>query len=194
MEDKENKYSNLGENQADEQLERVLENLDGLEDRESEVKNKAKVKQRVFMQKDEMAVGKEGMFKDLAWYVGIIRKPVLVLAGLEILLYVLALFDSLKLVMTEVFDPILLLVDLIFFGWIAWQVRLKRGESLWQALVSVFLAGFGVGLIMSIFKAVWIREYWTIFNLITEPVFMGLVAVVVGLVVGLAIGRQKTKA
>ena len=87
----------------------------------------------------------------------------------------------------------MLLVDFVFFGWIAWQVRVRKGETFWQALVTVFLAGFWLGVVMSIFKALWIREYWTIFNLISEPVFMGLVAVVIGLVVSLAAGRKRIK-
>ncbi len=191
MEDnRRDKYKNYGENSAEEQLERVLNNPDGLEEKE-----KKEVEKKVFVQQpSEFGVGvKKGIFKDLDWYWQVIKKPVIILAGLEILVYGLSLFSELKLMMSEVFDPILLLVDFVFFGWIVWQVRIKKGETFWQGIVTVFLAGFALGLVMSIFKALWFREYWAIFNLITQPVFMGLVAVVIGLLVSIAIGRKRIK-
>ena len=121
----------------------------------------------------------------------LIRTPVFILAGLEISLYFLSLIPGLKFVMIEVFDPILFLVNFIFFGWLMVLVLKKKGENLWQGTVTLFLAGFALGLIMSIFKIFWIREYWTFYNLIVEPVFMGMIAVIVGLIVSLFIKKNK---
>ena len=69
---------------------------------------------------------------------------------------------------------------------------MKRKEGLVQGLVTVFLAGFGLGLVMAVFEVIWIREFWTIFNLIVGPVYMGILAIVVGLVVGVFVGRKKS--
>jgi len=126
----------------------------------------------------------------LEWYWDIIHKPVLVLAGLEIVLYILALAPNLKILMMEVFDPLMLLVDLVFFGWLFASVIKKKKENCWQGLVTVFLAGFALGFILSIFKAFWIREYWTLFNVIIQPVYLGLLAAAVGLVVSLFVKRK----
>lgn len=186
-----NNYSNSGGNSAGEQLNKVLDNPNGIED--SGVKNQ-EVEKKIFLQKGEAVASqvktKKKLFKDLGWYWDIIRRPVKILAGLEILVSFLSSFDSLRSLMLNVVDPLLLLVILIFFGWVIWQVRIKKEESFWQAIVTVFIAGFVLGLVSSVFKAVWIREYWTIFNLTTEPVFMGLVGVVVGLIVGLVVRKK----
>jgi hypothetical protein len=181
-----NKYNNFGEKSTGEDLERALDNPSGVGD---SAQNKQGAEKKIFVQRDEFLSKevKKRLFKDLDWYWKIIKKPVKILAGLEILLYILAIVPALRLLMLGVFDPILLLVDFVFFAWLVWQVRIKKQENLWQAVVTVFLAGFALGLVVSIFKAIWIREYWTIFNLITEPVFMGLLAVAVGLIVSLVI-------
>ena len=97
-------------------------------------------------------------FKDIKWYVVMIRKPVLVLASIEILLYFFALVPNLKLLMLDVFNPLLLLVDFILFGWLFSQIVRHGKESYLQGLVTVFVAGFSLGLITSIFKAFWIRD------------------------------------
>jgi len=131
------------------------------------------------------------IFKDLGWYWRIIKKPVLILSVLKILVYILSSFSALKQMMIDIIDPILLLVDFVFFAHITALVKHKYKQSQWQAIVTVFLAGFGFGFISSLFKLFWIREFWTIFNLITEPVFMGLVAAVIAVIAGLFIKRRR---
>jgi hypothetical protein len=134
---------------------------------------------------------KASLFKDLAWYWRIIRNWVFFLSGLEILVYFLALFERLAVIMLELVDPLLIIVDFVVFGYLTVKIKRQLQESWWQALVTDFLAGFGLGLIMAVFKAFWIREFWTIFNLITEPVFMGLIAVTVALIVGIFVKRKR---
>jgi len=177
------------ENSANDQLDEVLGNLD----KEIETVNKNDVEKKVFMQKDEFIQKKNKLnkkFKDLEWYWKLIKKPILILFGLQVSVYILSLVPGLKLLMVGVFDPLLLLVDFVFFGWIVAEVKLKNNENLWQALVTVFLGGFTLGILVSILKFFWFREYWTIFNLIAEPVFMGLIAVIVGLVAWVFIRRK----
>ena len=156
------------------------------------VLDKIEAEKQIFFQEDELKKNraKKIVFKDLGWYWEMIRKPVLILAGLEIALYLLALAPNLKILMMEVFDPLMLLVDLVFFGWLFASVIKKKKETAWQGLVAVFLAGFALGFILSIFKTFWIREYWTLFNVIAQPVYLGLLAVVIGLVVSLFVKRK----
>ena len=175
MELKEKKIDNSGQKTRQEQLDEVF--IQGPGEMMEKYSRPEKKKNRYF--------------KDLVWYWMLIRTPVFILAGLEISLYFLSLIPGLKFVMIEVFDPILFLVNFIFFGWLMVLVLKKKGENLWQGTVTLFLAGFALGLIMSIFKIFWIREYWTFYNLIVEPVFMGMIAVIVGLIVSLFIKKNK---
>lgn len=177
------KINNISQKSSDEQLDKVLGSIGTVPE------NKKEVEKKVFLQFEDVQKNKQKkiLFKDLGWYWEIIKKPVLALAGLEFFLYILALVPSLKLLMIGVFDPILLLVDFVFFGWLFAQVIKKKKESMWQGLVTVFLAGFALGLLLSIFKAFWIREYWTLFNVMVEPVYRGVLAVAVGLAVSLVV-------
>ena len=173
------------------------EKVDNLEPKSNsqqldDVLDKLEVEKQVFFQGDEFKKdrAKKIVFKDLGWYWAMIRKPVLILAGLEIALYLLALVPNLKILMMEVFDPLILLVDFVFFGWLFSSVVRRKEETFWQGLITVFLAGFALGFILSIFKAFWIREYWTLFNVIAQPVYLGLLAVAIGLVVSLFVKRK----
>ena len=162
-------------------------------DKEIDETDKTVVEKKVFIQKDEFRpkkIEQYKKFKDLEWYWKLIKKPVLILFGLQAIIYVLSFFSVLKLLMVGFFDPLLLLVDFVFFGWLVAEVKLKYKENLWQTVVTVFLAGFTLGILVSILKFFWFREYWTIFNLIAEPVFMGIIAVVVGLVAWVFIRRK----
>ncbi|OIO18487.1 hypothetical protein COV56_02775 [Candidatus Kuenenbacteria bacterium CG11_big_fil_rev_8_21_14_0_20_37_9] len=132
-------------------------------------------------------------FKDIAWYIILVKKWVIFLASLEILVYVLAIARSIHSLMMTVVDPLLLLVDFAVFGFLMWKVKRKERETLWQGVVACFFAGFGFGLITSIFRIFWIRELWTVFNLITEPVFMGIMASAAGLITGIFIKRKGPK-
>ncbi len=168
------------------QLDRVLDKLDNVEEKKS-------AEDKVFAKSaDDIAKKpKKSNFQDIGWYVELVKKWVIFLAALEILVYILALIKSINLLMMEVVDPLLLIVDFFVFGYLMWRVKRKEKETMWQGAITCFFAGFGLGLIMSIFKVFWVREFWTIFNLITEPVFMGLVAGGVGLIIGLFIKRKK---
>ena len=189
------KYKNNKEfekNSANSQLDEVLDNLN--EDIEVKDKKNKDIQKDVFIQQDEFkSIRKklDSKFKDLEWYWRLIKKSVLILFSLQVVVYILSLFSGLKLLMMGVFDPLLLIVDFIFWGWLVAEIKLKYKENLWQVSVTMFLAGFSLGVLVSIFKFFWFREYWTIFNLIAEPVFMGIIAVFVGLVSWLFIRKNK---
>ena len=157
-----------------------------------EIEEKAVINQiDDFGYKEEKIEKKSRWFKDLGWYFEIIKWAVLLLAFLEILTYVVPIIlKGSEFIMMGIINPILLLVDFVVFGWIIWEVKLKRGRNLRHALVAVFLAGFSLGLIMSLFKFFWVRQFWTLPNLLIEPVFMGLVAIVIGLAVSLFIRKK----
>ncbi len=174
------------------QLDMVLDNLND----DIEIKNKRNkdIEKDIFIQQDEFKSNKrklDSKFKDLEWYWQLIKKPVLILFGLQLIVYILSLFSSLELLMLDVFNPLLLIIDFLFWGWLVAEIKLKYKENLWQASVTMFLAGFFLGVLVSIFKFFWFREYWTIFNLIAEPVFMGMLAIFVGLISWLFIKKNK---
>lgn len=183
------KYNPKNSNSVQNQLDQVLDKLENVDQDQ-------KIEQQVFASKPEELntkpkLPKPKVFKDLAWYWEIIKKPIFVLAGLEIITYILSIIPDWKELMLEIINPLLLIPYFVIFALVMIQVKRKYKETLWQGIVTAYLAGFGMGFIVAIFKAFWIREFWTIFNLITEPVFMGLVAAIIGLIIGLFIKRKK---
>lgn len=181
-------YNNYGAKLGQEGLEEVLGTL---EEQLAPAGGKKNLEKIVFLQKGELpSKTKAFQFKDLKWYLTIIKKPVLILAGLEIITYILTLIPWLALVMKEIMSPLIVLIDLFVFGWLIFEVRVGKDEEARQALTTVFLAGFGLGLLMAIFKMIWFREFWAIFNLFIEPVYMGIVAFGVGLIAVLFIKKK----
>ena len=189
----EKNYSQIETNSTQTELDKVLDKI-GNETKQVEKGIEDKVLNSQIKDKQDKAESQAtNLFRDLGWYLKIIKKPVLILAALEIGVYGLSLFAGLKNLMLDFFDPLLLIVDLVVFGWIFARVKKKDRSMWWPAAVSVFLAGFSLGLIVSIFKFFWFREYWTVFNLIIEPVFTGLIAGAVGLIVNIFMRREKSE-
>ena len=193
MEEKSNSIK-YNDRSAQSQLDRVLEKLEDA----PEEKEKRKIESRIYAQSHSDLNGqakkektRRPLFKDLGWYLLRVKKWVILLTIANILVYVLQIFDALYQLMVNVAEPLLLIVDFIVFGMIAVKVKRKDKEGLWQAIVTPFIAGFFLGLAVSIFKVFWYRQFWTINNLIIEPMFMGLLAATIGLVVGLFVKRKK---
>lgn len=139
------------------------------------------IEKKIFLQKEELASADErklSAFIDWSWV--LIRKPVMTLFVLQVTVYILAWVPSLKLIMQRAIDPLLLLVNLAVFGWLASEAKLKHNKKMGLTVLAVFSAGVFLGILTALFKFFWIREYWTIFNLVIEPVYTGLLAAGVG--------------
>ncbi len=151
-------------------------------EREAGKPDKAVV-QKVFWQKDEFkekAGSETGWKEKIDWVWRLVAKPVLFLFILQAGVYIFASFPKLSVIMLRVIDPLVLLVDLVVFAWLASQVKLKQDKSRSWALWACFGAGFGLGLLNGLFKFLWIGEYWTILAMIIEPIYLAFIAVITG--------------
>ena len=139
--------------------------------------NSSDVEKRVFLQQNDLnkkANKRLFDFIDGSW--NVIRRPVLMLFILQVAVYTLIRFPLFRPMVQRVIDPLLLLVNLAVFGWLASESKLKYNKKLGPAILVAFSAGIFLGLLVAVFKFLWIREYWTIFNLVIEPVYTGLLA------------------
>ncbi len=154
------------------------------EERETDNSTKA-VTQKIFWQKDEFkekSMGKVDWKEKIDWVWRLTVKPVLFLFVLQAGVYILASSPKLSVIMLRVVDPLVLLVDLVVFAWLASQVKLKQNKGRSWAVWACFGAGFGLGLLNGLFKFLWIGEYWTILAMIIEPIYLALIAVITGFI------------
>ncbi len=139
------------------------------------------IEKDVFLQQDDLSPTKNKrvyLNTDCCWQT--VRRSVIVLFILQALAYVLMGVPVWRLAVERVIDPLLLLVDLSVFGWVASEAKLKYNQRATAAILVSFRVGLFLGLLVALFKFFWIREYWTVLNLVIEPVYTGLLAVVVG--------------
>ncbi|HPI67338.1 MAG TPA: hypothetical protein PKZ16_02240 [bacterium] len=130
-------------------------------------------------------------FHHRGWYVSIIRRPVIYLAGLEFLLYFFSLIPGWRTLFLGVFLPYLVLLDVVVFVWMSLRLRLVHFENRSTTVKCLILAGLLVGLARSFFKVIWIGELWTVFNLISESLIDGLVAGGSALIISLLISDRR---
>ncbi len=172
---------------AQSDMDRFFDKLDSKE-------RQAELEKEIFIQRDDFSDTVKqkgrGKFKDLAWYIDKFAPQVITLAALEVLIYVLAIFPVWRVWMEEVVSPLLWLVYLFFLGWLFSKIRVDFKEGLWQATVTVFLAGLSLGILIAIFKLIWFHEYWTIFNLIIEPMVLALLGAGIGMIINLFIRKS----
>ena len=124
------------------------------------------------------------------WYVNVVKRPVVYLAGIEFLIYFFSLILIIKPFLLNIVLPLVFVLDIIVFGWLMARVLRKHRQGFWTGVKAVVLAGILVGMARAVFKVIWINEAWTMFNVLTEPIVTGGIAGIVGLVVGF-IARKK---
>jgi len=124
------------------------------------------------------------------WYVNVVKRPVVYLAGIEFLIYFFSLILIIKPFLLNIVLPLVFVLDIIVFGWLTARVLRKHRQGFWAGVKAVVLAGILVGMARAVFKVIWINEVWTMFNVLTEPIVTGGIAGIVGLVVGF-IARKK---
>ena len=129
---------------------------------------------------------------NLEWYFGVIGKPVLYLATLNIAFHFINGLPNLNVAYEAIFIPIIFITEIITYGWLGWKVALKAS---WKTILtsmkiaSAALAGgltaLFLGVIMSLFKIFWFREIWTFLNIVTEPTIRLLEGLIVAGIAGL---------
>lgn len=127
----------------------------------------------------------------LGWYISLIKKPVIYLAGIEMLVYFFSLVPSFKINFFNLSLAIILLVDVIVLGWLVVKVLKTKVQTHWVGIKTVVLAGVFVGLFRAVFKLIWLNIPWTVPNIIIEPLMMAGVGLVVGVVVGVIVKNKK---
>ena len=139
--------------------------------------NPEEIERRVFLQQNDLKPVKNKKLSEfIDWTWSLIRRPVLILFVLQVVVYILAKMSFVQSLAQRVIDPLLLLVNLAVFGWLASESKLKYNKKLGVSILVAFNGGVCLGILVALFKFVWIREYWTIFNLVIEPVYTGLLA------------------
>lgn len=109
---------------------------------------------------------------DLAWYMRVIRTPVLY-GGVLVLCAVL-LAAVLPGIWGEGADALSFVVKLAVWIAIGWHgVRAREGGTGAAALAGG-ISGLAIGIVLALLRVLVVREVWTVFNLIIEPVVTGV--------------------
>lgn len=115
---------------------------------------------------------------DLGWYVQQIRMPVLsgsaLAAGLTVLTF------ALSGVWADSADALSFMVKLAVWTFIGWKCVRRSGSKAGVAAMAAGLAGIAIGMSLSLLRLLVVREVWTLFNLIVEPVVSGIFGYLVG--------------
>ena len=147
------------------------------------IENKKQFEKKIFFTREDIPTSKnQGILSILVWSWQTVKKVVALLFVLQVVVYILALWPSIKQFMLTIVDPLLLVVDFFYVGWILVKLKLVYHRNLWQSELALFMLGGTLGVLVSWFKLIWIRQPWTVVNLIIEPFFMGGLAVAAGLV------------
>lgn len=104
--------------------------------------------------------------KDLSFYFKIIRIPVVLAIVIEILAHFTA--NTFYLIW---------LVNFIVFVYISWYLIKKHQAPFFQIVVASTMAGIIIGVCVALFKLIWFRHFYLIFNLITEPMITAIVGI-----------------
>ena len=148
-----------------------------------QIKLKKQLEEKVFYTKNSVAANQRSAFlKVLHGHWQLVKKGVLILFVLQVVVYGLALVSSLRWLALTVIDPLLLVADFFYIGWILVRLKLKYQRTLWQSEITLLVLGISLGALVSGFKVIWIRQPWTLVNLLVEPFFMGGLAVLSGFI------------
>lgn len=133
--------------------------------------------------------GKTEFFgQKIGWYWVRIRWFAIFLLCVELVVSLATLMIQVNRHIGEALNVSLLPVELLVMGMVGWRVA-KDGRTKHALVAGFFLAAL-LGLLMAIVKSVIVGEVWTVYNLITEPVFAGMVGALVSGAVGVFVARK----
>ena len=124
------------------------------------------------------------------WYFQQIKSPLFFLVIVEICIYFFSIIQSIEGFLLGIVLPLIIILDIIVFGWLTKKIIRDLRQSKFTAINTVIFLGFFTGLIRAVFIAIWIGEQWTFVNIIIEPIITGLLALVVGFVVGIFVKKR----
>ncbi len=127
---------------------------------------------------------------NFGWYVEIIKRPVVYLAGIEFLIYFFSLISFTRSFLLNIILPLIVFLDAAVFAWIAVKVVRYLHYPQGIAIKACLLAGAFIGLFRAVFKIIWINKLWTILNIAIEPVILGGIAVISGFLATLFIKNR----
>ena len=127
---------------------------------------------------------------NFAWYLKEIKRPLVYLVGLELLIYFLSLIPALKILMLDVFLPLLIFIDILVLSWLALQIN-KKYSSRSLTIQTCLMAGVSIAFLRAVFKLAWINELWTVLNLLVEPLLYLCISLVISFIISLFLKSNK---
>lgn len=114
---------------------------------------------------------------DFDWYAGQIRRPTAygVMGAIAASLGAVTLSG----VWADGADAFSFFIKLAVWLSIGWRIQSRAGSTRAAAL-GAGIAGLAIGCVLALLRIVAVREVWTVFNLIIEPVISGIFGYLVG--------------
>lgn len=117
--------------------------------------------------------------KAIADYVDIAEKPVLILLGLIMAVYLASFW--LEMSYYNLIVPLIFLIQVLYAVGIAYWRGVMKSESWQQVAILAIMVGVAAGFVSSLMALVRFWHFWLIFNIVAEPVRSGLLAMVISL-------------
>ena len=123
----------------------------------------------------------------------VFKRTIIYLVLIEIILYILSLITFISSFLLSILIPLVLILDLIIYIWL--YIKFFKSFSLpnKKAISLVMQTGLWVGFLRSIFKVIWVNQFWTIPNILIETILSGLGAFVIAFLIS-KILKNKLKA
>ena|SRR3989338_3481823 len=131
--------------------------------------------------KKEPTVRMPGEFlygKPLKWYFDIIVWPMFILLIVEIGVRVMQAkyFTTVK---PEIFEYVINFARAFLLSYLTIVAIKQSSAGKKQTLTAVTIGGILVGLVLAVFQLFWYFELWTFFNLLGQPLLLGLEGLVI---------------
>ncbi|MFH1598563.1 MAG: hypothetical protein ABIB97_05910 [Patescibacteria group bacterium] len=120
--------------------------------------------------------------KNFDYYLGIILLPIIVVTIAEAVMIVF-----------EVKVYFFWIINVVSFIYVGWAIYLRRRDSFTEAGTAAAMMGVLIGLLIAIFKIIYFRKVYLIFNLIAEPVRTGILGLVVVWLLHLILSLTKSQ-
>lgn len=124
-------------------------------------------------------VGVEIKGKRVSDYVELAEWPVVALAGVVILIYLMSLW--LEMSYYGLIVPLVFLAQVLAAAGLAYWRGVINQETWPQVVILTALVGLTAGLVSAVLALFRFWHFWLIFNLVTEPVWSACLAIVVSL-------------
>jgi hypothetical protein len=114
---------------------------------------------------------------DFDWYAGQIRRP----TAYGVMGAIVASLGAVTLsgVWADGADAFSFFIKLAVWLGIGWRIQSRAGSARAAALAAG-IAGLAIGCVLALLRLVAVREVWTVFNLIIEPVVSGVFGYCIG--------------